>query len=159
MAVADETARLLDTGGGLKAALPLLGPGPGPGPVFTLNADAVWRGPNPLETLAAAWAPERMDALLLCVPPERARARVGPGDLARSEDGRLARGGPLIYCGAQIIATGPLARFGEPVFSLNAVWDRIAAEGRLHGAVHDGLWCDVGHPGGIAEAERMLADA
>ena len=59
--VAVETPEILDTGGGLRAALPLLGPGP----VFTLNTDAVWTGPNPLVTLAGAWDPARMDALLL----------------------------------------------------------------------------------------------
>ena len=152
VAVSDESARLLDTGGGLKAARPLLGPGP----VFTLNTDAVWRGPNPLDLLAAAWAPERMDALLLCLPPERARSHRGPGDFALGEDGRLSRGGPLVFSGAEIIAADRLDEVEQAVFSLNQVWDAIAAEGRLFGVAYPGEWCDVGRPEGIAEAERML---
>ena len=153
VAVSDESAGLLDTGGGLAAARPLLGPGP----VFTLNADAAWRGPNPLDLLAAAWAPERMGALLLCVPPERAWAHRGRGDFALGKDGRLSRGGPLVYSGAQIIDTDVLQGVAEAVFSLNAAWDRLAPEGRLRGIAYPGAWCDVGRPEGVAEAERMLA--
>jgi MurNAc alpha-1-phosphate uridylyltransferase len=147
-------AELLDTGGGLKAALPLLGPGP----LFTLNSDAVWTGPNPLETLAEAWA-EGMEALLLLVPEARARGRQGPGDFALGADGRPVRGGPLVYTGAQLICPEPVAAEPEPVFSLNRVWDGCAARGTLYGVVHPGGWADVGHPAGIAEAEAMLAEA
>ena len=78
VALSREEPEILDTGGGLRAALPLLGPDP----VFALNTDAVWSGPNPLRLLAEAWDPERMDALLLCVPVamrcRRPTARVQP---------------------------------------------------------------------------------
>lgn len=144
---------LLETGGGLRAALPLLGPGP----VYTLNADAVWTGPNPLATLAAAWGPG-MEALLLLVPAARARGRQGPGDFTLGADGRLARGGDLVYTGAQIVDPGGLAEIPERAFSLNRLWDRTAARGGLYGALHHGGWADVGHPAGIAEAEAMLAE-
>jgi MurNAc alpha-1-phosphate uridylyltransferase len=155
VAISRETPEILDTGGGLRHALPLLGPGP----VFTLNTDAVWTGPNPLDTLARAWEPARMDALLLLVPTDRARAHSGPGDFARGADGRLSRGAGLIFTGAQIVATAAVQAHPPGAFSLNAVWDGIAARGRLFGALHPGEWCDVGHPGGIAAAERMLAEA
>ncbi len=147
-------AELLDTGGGLKAALPLLGPGP----VFTLNADAVWTGPNPLATLAAAWTPQ-MEALLLLVPPDRACGRRGPGDFAIAPDGRLRRGGELIYTGAQLLRTEAVAAHRARIFSLNRVWDGMATRGTLRGALHPGGWGDVGHPAGIAAAEAMLAGA
>jgi MurNAc alpha-1-phosphate uridylyltransferase len=147
-------AELLDTGGGLKAALPLLGPGP----VFTLNSDAVWTGPNPLATLAAAWA-EGMEALLLLVPESCARGRQGPGDFALGADGRPVRGGSLVYTGAQVIRTEAVAAEPALVFSLNRVWDGCAARGTLFGVVHPGGWADVGHPAGIAEAEVLLAEA
>jgi len=155
VAISHETPEILDTGGGLRHALPLLGPGP----VFTLNTDAVWTGPNPLDTLARAWEPARMDALMLLVPPGRARAHAGPGDFARGADGRLSRGAGLIFTGAQIVAAEAVQAHPPGAFSLNAVWDGIAARGRLFGALHPGQWCDVGHPGGIAAAERMLAEA
>lgn len=145
---------LLDTGGGLKAALPVLGPGP----VLTLNADAVWTGPNPLLTLCAAWRPG-MEALLLLLPAVQARGRVGGGDFRMDAEGRLARGGELVYLGAQLLDPSRLAEIEPRVFSLNLFWDSVAARGRLYGVRHPGGWCDVGHPGGIVEAEAMLAQA
>ncbi|MEM1428929.1 MAG: nucleotidyltransferase family protein [Pseudomonadota bacterium] len=155
ISVSREVPDLLDTGGGLRQALPLLAESP----VFTLNSDAVWTGPNPLTTLAAAWDGGRMDALLLLVPRERARGRLGPGDFSTDGEGRLQRTGPLVYTGAQILRTEGVARHPPGPFSLNEIWDEIGAAGKLFGTVHPGGWCDVGHPGGIAEAEAMLAGA
>lgn len=146
---------ILETGGGLRRALPLLGEGP----VFTMNADAVWTGTNPLAALGGAWDPMAMDALLMLIPRGRATGHTGPGDFLRDDDGCLARGPGLVYSGAQIIKTEALNKIEEDVFSLNLLWDRMLAEGRLFGAVHDGGWCDVGHPAGIAEAESLLAEA
>lgn len=149
---------LLETGGGLARSLPLLDADP----VFTLNADMVWSGPNPLSALAEAWDPSRMDALLCLVPREAATGHAGPGDFFRAPDGALSRRGAapsadFIYAGAQILRTGSLAGFSEPVFSLNPVWDRLIAEGRLFGCVYGGYWVDVGRPEGIALAEARLA--
>ncbi len=151
--ISHEAPNILDTGGGLKQALPHL-----PGTVVaTLNSDAVWRGPNALEVLKAAWDPARMDALLLCVPPERAHGRQGGGDFTIGGDGRLIRGGAAVYVGAQILKPARVAAYPEDVFSLNVIWDQMAEEGRLFGAVYPGDWCDVGHPAGLAEAEALLA--
>lgn len=145
----------LETGGGLKAALPLLGPGP----VFTLNTDAVWTGANPLLELAAAWDPARMDALTLVVPQENALGHPGLGDFLLDTEGRITRGRGPIYAGVQIIKPEFVAAVPDAVFSMNRVWDSLIATGRCFGAVHDGLWCDVGRPEGIALAEAMLAGA
>ena len=149
--VVHEQPDILDTGGGLRNALPLLGPGP----VWTLNPDAVWRGPNPLIHLAEAWQ-DGMGALLLLIPRDRARAHGGRGDFALDGD-RPVRGGPLVYTGAQIVDPAGLDAIPDAAFSLNRYWDLLADEGRLHATVYDGDWCDVGHPGGVTEAERMLA--
>ncbi|MGV8985710.1 MAG: nucleotidyltransferase family protein [Cypionkella sp.] len=146
---------LLETGGGLRAALPLLGDGP----VMTLNTDAVWTGGNPLAELAAAWDADRMDALLLLTPVSGALGHKGTGDFVISAEGHLqrAKGAPgLVYLGAQIIRTEALAEVAEPVFSLNLLWDKMIAEGRAFGVVHKGGWCDVGQPSSIALAEGML---
>jgi N-acetyl-alpha-D-muramate 1-phosphate uridylyltransferase len=156
VAVSHEAERL-ETGGGLKRALPLLGPGP----VFTLNADMVWTGPNPLAALAAGWQPG-MGALLCVVPRAAATGHTGAGDFFLAPDGRLARRGgaeaaPFVYAGAGIIDTAALDGFEDAVFSLNPVWDRLIAEGRLFGVVHRGGWVDVGRPEGIALAEAELA--
>lgn len=154
IAVSVETPEILDTGGGLRHALPLLGTQP----VYTLNTDAVWSGPNPLDRLAAAWQPDRMDALLLCIPLARAVGRSGGGDFALGPDGALMRGGDFVYTGAQIIKTDALAGIEEKAFSLNLLWNQMAQEGRLFGTAYPGRWCDVGHPEGITLAEEMLAD-
>lgn len=150
-----ETPEILDSGGAVKNALPVLGPGP----VFTLNADAVWDGPAPLAALAAAWDATRMDALLALVPRPAAVGRLGGGDFALGTDGRLSwdKGpGGAVYVGAQLIEPASLAARREAVFSMREHWEEFMAEGRLHGILHAGRWADVGHPGGIAAAEEML---
>lgn len=156
IALSWEREEILDTGGGLRAALPLLGEGP----VMTLNTDAVWTGSNPLAQLARTWDPDRMDALLLLAPIDRAEGHGGTGDFVMDDDGRIARAGGrhgLVYLGAQVLQPALLAEIPDPVFSLNRLWDRMIARGRAFGLVHAGRWCDVGHPEGIARAEAMLA--
>ncbi|WP_299921944.1 nucleotidyltransferase family protein [uncultured Pelagimonas sp.] len=147
-----ETPDVLDTGGGLRHAMPLLGPDP----VFTLNTDAVWSGPNGLDLLTQAWNPDKMDALLLCVPLRNAIGRKGGGDFRLSDDGQLHRKGDLVYTGAQIIKTDGLTDIPDTVFSLNLLWNKMASHGRLCGLSYPGKWCDVGHPEGIQLAEEML---
>jgi N-acetyl-alpha-D-muramate 1-phosphate uridylyltransferase len=142
---------ILETGGGLRAALPLLGPGP----VFTLNSDAVWTGPSALATLRAAWDPDRMEALLLVVPAARALGHPGR-DFVLCADGRLTRGAGWAYTGAQIVNPERLAQVDGDVFSLNRLWDMAAGQGRLFGVEHPGMWADVGRPENIAQAEKML---
>lgn len=148
-----EAPDILDTGGGLRNALPVLGDDP----VITMNTDAVWVGPNPIDMLCEAWNPERMDALLICIPTEQARGHKGSGDFRIEDDGQLHRGGNMIYGGVQILKTHLLHDVPEVSFSLNVIWSQIAASGRLFGVTYPGEWCDVGHPGGIIEAETMLA--
>ncbi|MFP4238614.1 MAG: nucleotidyltransferase family protein [Rhodosalinus sp.] len=152
--VSHEPEAILDTGGGLRAALPLLAADP----VFTLNTDAVWQGPNPLSLLRAAWDGARMEALLLCLPPEDALGHAGAGDFAIGAGGQAVRGPGAVYSGAQIIATGALAEVPERVFSLNRVWDGMIARGTLYAMLYPGRWCDVGRPEGIALAEALLAE-
>ncbi len=150
--VVTEAPRILDTGGGLKAAAPLLGSGP----VYTLNSDAVWTGANPLATLRAGWEPGRMDALVLLLHPGRATGHTGAGDFVADAEGRLRRGPGLVYSGAQIVNPARLSEIAEDVFSMNVLWDRLIAEGRLFGILHDGGWCDVGRPESIPLAEALL---
>lgn len=158
IAFSPEPDAALETGGGLQKALPLLGDAP----VFTLNPDAIWTGGNPLAALATAWHPGRMAALLSLVPKSRATGHAGAGDFTLGDDGLLQRftgnGAPLIYGGAQIIATDGLADMPKGAFSLNLLWDRMQTEGRLYGIVHPGGWADVGTPEGIALAETLLKE-
>ena len=154
IALSEEVPDILETGGGLRLALPLLGDGP----VMTLNTDAVWTGPNPLTALAQAWDPSRMDALLLLVPPTRAIGHTGRGDFTMAPDGGLTRAPGLVYSGAQILRTGDLAAIPDTAFSLNRIWDLMQARGRLYGVLHPGGWCDVGRPDCIPLAKAMLRD-
>ena len=145
---------LLETGGGLRAALPLLGDGP----VLTLNTDAVWTGQNPLAQLLSAWSPDQMDALLLLLPTAEALGHSGAGDFLVDADNRLSRANGSqapIYLGAQILKTEGLHAIPEPIFSLNRLWDQAIAQHRAYGVIHQGGWCDVGRPEGIALAESL----
>ena len=150
-----EQGQILETGGGLKAALPLLGPGP----VMTLNSDAVWTGQNPLTQLAAAWNGAQMDALLLLLPVADATGHGPKADFHHARDGRISRGRGdegHVYLGAGMINPACLDDMTQTAFSLNRAWDRIIGDGRGYGVVHQGGWCDVGTPEGIAVAEALL---
>ena len=152
IAISDESDLLLETGGGLRKALPLLGPGP----VITMNPDVIWTGRNPIAALLDAWDDARMDALLMLVPLARTHGRHGGGDFSLDPQNRLIRKGDLVYGGAQIIRPDRLAGIPDPVFSLNRLWDLMIAEGRAFGLIHGGEWCDVGRPDCIPLAEGLL---
>ncbi len=143
---------ILETGGGLRNALPLLGADP----VFTFNTDAIWTGQNPLTTLAQTWDPEKMDALLLLVPPDRAQGYTRDGDFFVAENGTIKRGPGMVYTGAQIIKTNGLKTISDEKFSLHELWDQMYDTDRIFGVTHTGGWCDVGTPAGIEVAEKML---
>lgn len=147
-----ELPDILETGGGLRNALPVLGNAP----VFTSNTDAIWAGPNPLQLLASAWQPDIMDALLMTVPVDHAVGHAGGGDFDLSQKGVLTRGSAQVYGGVQIIKTDALANIEQQKFSLNLLWDMMLQDGRLHGLSYSGRWCDVGHPEGVTMAEQML---
>lgn len=153
--VSHEQGEILDTGGGLKFARPLLPDGP----VFTMNSDAVFSGPNPLLLLTDAWDPATMDALLLLVPVENALGTDSQGDFRIGKSGRLARGVGGVYTGIQILNPDILDEIDSPVFSLNKAWDLLESRGQLAGISYPGKWCDVGHPGGISIAESLLRRA
>ncbi|SHF35325.1 MurNAc alpha-1-phosphate uridylyltransferase [Litoreibacter ascidiaceicola] len=148
-----EQPEILDTGGGLKAALPHLGNAP----VFTLNSDAIWAGPSPLDCLREAWRPEQMGALLLLVPLERTVGYTRAGNFATDAQDHLTRSSSgMVYTGAQVLHTGGLAKITEASFSLNVLWDQMLPEQRLFGVEYPGYWADVGTPDGIGLAEKML---
>lgn len=154
VAISHEHGQILETGGGLRAALTLLGPGP----VMVLNSDAIWTGANPLLQLAHAWD-DSMEALLLLLPIEGATGHGSTADFHLDGAGRISRGRGdegHVYLGASMIRPDRLATIREASFSLNQPWNAIIADGRAFGVVHQGGWCDVGIPQGIALAERLL---
>ncbi len=161
--ISDERAELLETGGGLKKAHPLLGDAP----VFVANIDSVWmdRGDAPWAAqLVRLWDPVKMDACLLLATREGAIGFEGDGDFFLGEDGRLtfrgeAASAPFAYMGVHI--TRPDYADGGPdgPFSLSPLWRASAAAGRLYGCVLDGDWMHVGDPQARDEAEARLAHA
>lgn len=156
--ISNEPDQLLETGGGMRHAAPLLGDNP----VFTLNADTVWRGVNPLDCLRNAWEPDKMEALLLVIAKDRATGHKSAGDFSLDPAGRPIRRGnrdsaPYVYVGCQIIAPALVYAHPETVFSFNTIWDQMIARGTLFATVFPGQWCDVGQPDSIPLAEAMLA--
>ena len=149
--VSVEAPDILDTGGGLKAALPMLDNDV----LFTMNTDAVWDGPNPLQVLKAAWK-EHMKALLLCVPKSQTVGHMGKGDIDIHPAGRAHWGTDTVYSGVQIIRSEFVSNSPETVFSLKKIWEGLEAKDQLHALPYPGRWCDVGRQEGIALAEDML---
>ena len=151
---------LLDTGGGIARALPHLGDGP----FFAVNADISWRdGATPaLARLASSWRDDGMDALLLVHPTAAATGYAADGDFFLSETGSLGRRGaaataPYVFTGIQMLHPRLFGACPPGAFSLNLLFDRAIAGGRLHGLAHDGDWFHVGTPDALAEAEARLA--
>ena len=160
--VSDERKLLLETGGGLVAAEPLIDCDP----FFAINSDNFWvDGPSDtLKLLAAQWDDAAMDALLLLVPHARACNHRGIGDFHMDRFGRLRRRGrskvaPYVFTGIQIVSKRLLRDSPEGAFSTNILWDRAIEEGRCFGAVHQGLWFDVGTPASVKATEAALQDA
>ena len=160
IAFSDEQPEILDTGGGVVQALPVLGPDA----FLTMNSDAIFAGPNPIGVLASAWNASAMDGLLLLVPVERTRAYTRTGDFFLRHDLMTphrrgdADAAPYVFAGAQIIRPEAYKQAPRGAFSNNLVWDRLLDAGRLAATVYPGDWVDVGTPEGLAAAERLIAD-
>lgn len=157
--VSDERGALLDTGGGIAKALPLLGQEP----FYLVNSDSFWiEGVSPnLARLANAWDGTRMDGLLMLAATVPAVGYDGPGDFMLDGDGRLSRRpaskiSPFAYSGAAILHPRLFEGAPEGRFSLNVLFDRAIEAGRLFGVRMEGVWLHVGTPEAIGEAEAAI---
>ena len=161
--VSDERDALLETGGGVKRALSLLGDAP----FLLMNSDSLWiEGPQSnVVRLVEAWDPERMDILLLLASTATSFGYDGSGDFSMDPTGLLERRGerrmaPFVYAGVAILKPELFADTPDGPFSLNLLFDRAIEAGRLHGLRLDGEWLHVGTPDAIAGAsERIVASA
>lgn len=157
--ISDERAELLETGGGLRKARPLLGDEP----VFVANIDSIWTDQgDALGDLVRLWNPALMDAALLLARREGSIGFEGDGDFFLGDDGRLTFRGeapcaPFAYMGVHITRPDYADGGPEGPFSLSPLWRRSAADGRLFGCVLDGDWMHVGDPEARDAAEAKMA--
>jgi N-acetyl-alpha-D-muramate 1-phosphate uridylyltransferase len=157
--VSDERDGLLDTGGGIVKALHHLGPNP----FLVLNSDSFWLDgtTSAIERLRRMWDGRKMDSLLLLSPVASSIGYDGTGDFHMDAEGRLTRKdetgpAPFIYAGCFIVSPTLFAGAPNEPFSMNLLWDKVQARGRLFGIRHDGLWIHVGRPESIAYAEEAM---
>jgi len=152
-----ETA-LLDTGGGVKKALPLLGEA-----FYVVNADVFWLNAKvpALARLRRAWDDTRLDALLLVQRTVAAIGYDGMGDFTVDPIGRLRRRGerevaPHLFAGVEILSRRIFDGSPDGAFSLNLLWNMAIEAGRIEALIHDGEWFHVGTPQGLAATEERL---
>ncbi|CCJ07219.1 nucleotidyltransferase family protein [Methylocystis sp. SC2] len=156
--ISDERALLLDQGGGIKRALPLIGDDP----FFVCNTDAFWidAARSNVRTLAEAFDPEIMDAALLLAPTSGSVGVDWDGDFDLDADGRIIRRDgqkPYVYAGVGLMKPQLFAGVADDVFKLAPFFFEAARKGRLYGVVSSGLWLHVGTVAAIADAERAIA--
>lgn len=155
-----ETNEILDTGGGIAKALPLLGHDP----FFVLNSDSFWidAGVPALHRLRQAWNDKTMDCLLLLCRPSDTVGYDGKGDFLMNSDGCLRRASAshsdaLVYIGGYLVHPRIFASAPDGAFSMNVLWNHLIDKERLFGIVHSGTWLHVGTPDAIGLAEEALS--
>lgn len=157
--ISDEREQVLETGGGLAKARPLLGDDP----IFVVNTDAFWEptGPGPLKSLAEGFNSELMDEYLLLADTSRSLGFPGAGDFFRAETGAVTRRGdattaPWAYAGVRILKPSLYDDAAIEPFSANKIWNELIPKGRIHGHPLDRFWLHVGDPQALKDAEFWL---
>jgi MurNAc alpha-1-phosphate uridylyltransferase len=158
--ISDERAGLLDSGGGIRKALPLLGADP----FYVANIDIVWtEGAHPaLQSLADAWNGDAMDICILLAPRAQTYGYERPEGFVMNAAGELAHSNsvdplpPYNNLGMQIMKPSVVAAQTEEKFSIVPIWKTLSAHGRLHGAVMDGFALHVSDPAALAYVEAYL---
>ncbi|MEM7569561.1 MAG: nucleotidyltransferase family protein [Pseudomonadota bacterium] len=157
--VSDERDTLLDTGGGIQNALPIIGDKR----FFVINCDVLWRnGPNDtLRHLARHWDGKKMDALLLLVPMTNAKGVGDKGDFTLTPSGQIRwpkerRVASFGFAGIQMLHPRAFEGRALKPYSVREIWNEAMEKDRIYGCVHEGLWCHVGTPSAIAPTEAML---
>ena len=158
--ISDETDLILDTGGGVRKALPYLD-----GQAFLIhNSDSVWieQRQSNLARLFARWDDRSMDCLMLLAPVETSLGYAGKGDFSLSGSGEIVRRGAAghadyVFTGVSLMHPRLFADSPSGAFSLNLLWDRAIAAHRIFGLTLDGVWMHVGDPAALDQAEKRLA--
>lgn len=161
--ISDESDQILETGGGVVKALPMLGRDP----FALLNADTFWYewGRPNVSAMIERFDTERMDILLMLCALEDTTGHPGGVDFLMDADGRLRRADDksnpdgLLYAGATIYNPEIFHGASAEPHSLNVYYDRAIADGRLFGhLMSDAHWFTVGTPDALPLAERKLAE-
>ncbi len=157
--ISDEREELLETGGGVVKALPLLGHDP----ILICNIDAIWLENKPaLKSLMAEWDPSLMDDLLLLAPRDETLGYHGAGDFNTDSVQKLTRrdgdSAEYVYAGVQIARLNTVKQFPMEKFSRNKVWDISLKKERIYGHVLNGFWMHVGDPAAREAAEAKLKE-
>jgi MurNAc alpha-1-phosphate uridylyltransferase len=158
--ISDERPQALETGGGVKHALPLLGDAP----IWVANIDSVWieHGASAIDAVARAWNPATMDVCLMLASTTASLGFHHSGDLSLGDDGAVrfkdpGEIAPLVYVGVHICKPRVVANGPDGPFSLTPIWKALATEHRVHGVTPEGLWMHVGDPQAVLAAEAELA--
>ena len=155
--ISDERAALLETGGGLVKALPILGNAP----ILICNIDAIWvEFEGVLSRLMAAWQPQKMDELLLLARRDASLGYGGAGDFDLLEDTQIVRrcgeSADHIYAGVQIFKPALAKPYKVERFSRNRIWDESLGRKRIYGCELAGYWMHVGDPYARLAAQAVL---
>lgn len=135
---------ILETGGGIHRALPMLGREP----FLVVNADVFTDMPLPPAELAGN------DLGHLVLVPRPAHKAHGDFDL---RDGRICNGDNAAYTFSGVAVYRPefFADCEPGRFPLAPMLRAAARDGRLAGSLYEGLWEDVGTPERLAELNRL----
>ena len=138
-----EGDNILETGGGIQRALPLLGHDP----FLVVNADVYTEMPVPPAELATS------DAGHLVLVPRPAHKEHGDFDL---RDGRVRESVDATYTFSGVAVYRPefFADCKPGRFPLAPMLKAAAREDRLAGSLYEGVWEDVGTPERLAELNR-----
>lgn len=158
--ISDERGALLETGGGVVKARPLLGNAP----ILICNIDAVWIEFAPvLNALMAAWKPKKMDELFLLTPRGKVLGLESQGDFDLSKAGRISYRtrdtASHLYCGVEIFKPDLVSGYAQERFSRKKIWNTTISKGRAFGHVMDGYWMHVGDPHARKLAEAVMEQA
>ena len=158
----NERDEILDTGGGIKQALPLIGDQP----FWLHNSDSVWieSETDNLARMLERYDPDKMDCLMLLASAKTSIGYDGQGDFFIEQGGRLRRRtgheiSPHVFTGVSILHPRLFEPSPDHAFSINILWDRAIEQGRVYGLAFEGIWMHVGDPQSLKQAEKAIHDA